>query len=432
MRIEACFDSHVHWPFTGEWADRLKLGSLKSATDVTQLKIEPMHSRGEWLLGFGWDATKWPDPPHRKILDQIFPSTPVAFSRCDGHALWVNTEALKRAGLLENVPSMQGGRFERDLSGQLTGVLIDKAADLVHDKIPKASGAEMRRQLLKAVKVFNDAGYTHIRDMTCSEPQWHEALKLDQSGLLTLAVEEYFWLNSPSEWDQVFALFKKARLEQSLNLRAKGLKVFMDGALGSEGAYLSKCYHQRDHQGLLLWDKAALENVLRPCWEENIDVAIHVIGDEAADQVVALAASLKDKGVTGPLHLEHCELLRPETIEKMKGLSVFCHLQPSHWLSDRAWLKEKIGSLSEWAFPWRRLQEADIPFDFGSDAPIEPPVVPRIFEALEISAENGIPRLLGSPTRYMSHGDLSWAPNTFSLFESMQPTQVVFRGEHLF
>lgn len=431
MKIDACFDSHVHWPFTGEFSQRLRLDQLKGPGDLKDLKPSPAHMRGEWLLGFGWDDNHWTEKPHRKHLDQLYPSTPVVFSRCDAHASWVNTEALKRAGLWDSNKDIPGGRIERDADGKPAGILIDSASEVVRDKIPKATEFEIRRQLLKGVQIFNEAGYTHIRDMTCDEIQWNEAVKLDQSGVLTLAVEEYFWIRSIDQLDKMISLVIRAKRSETQNLRAKGLKVFLDGALGSEGAYLSKCYHGKEHRGLLLWEKKDLEATLRRAWEEKIDLAVHVIGDEAADQLITMAGELKEKGILGPLHLEHCELLRADTVNKMKGLDIYCHIQPSHWLSDRKWLKDKIGDLHGSAFPWRRLQEAEVPFDFGSDAPIEPASIGRMLQALRESADNGIPRLLGQPSTYMSHQDLSWAPNSFTLIEEEVPSQVVFRGEHL-
>ncbi len=431
MKIDACFDSHVHWPATGDFSQRLRLENLKRPQDVKDLKFNPAHLRGDWLLGFGWDDNLWSEKPHRKLLDELFPTQPVVLSRCDAHASWVNTEALKRAGLWDGTKDVQGGRIERDADGRPTGILIDEAAELVRDQIPKATEFELRRQLLKGVQIFNEAGYTHIRDMTCDETQWQEAVKLDQSGVLTLAVEEYFWIRTIDQLDKMISLVIRAKRAETPNLRAMGLKVFYDGALGSEGAYLSKCYHGKDHRGLLLWKREDLHAVLRRAWEEKIDVAVHVIGDEAADQLIVTAGELKEQGVTGPLHLEHCELLRADTIKKMKGLEVYCHMQPAHWLSDRKWLKDKIGDLNESAFQWRRLQEAEVPFDFGSDAPIERASIGRLLQALRESADAGIPRLLGQATSYMSHSDLSWAPNSFTILEEEAPAQVVFRGEHL-
>ncbi len=431
MRIDACFDSHVHWAFTGEVADRLKLSELTTPADVRQLELSPHHRRGDWILGFGWDDSKWEQRPHRQILDEWQPDKPVAFSRCDGHAIWLNTEGLKRTGFWSLTEEIPGGRIERDADGRPTGILIEKAADLVRTALPRPTPMETRRHLLKGVQIFNEAGYTHIRDMTCDENQWNEAVKLDESGLLTLAVEEYFWLKSLADLNEMVSLVIRARRSQTKNLRAMGLKVFFDGALGSEGAYLSRCYHGTDNKGLLLWDQEEFSTVLRRCWEEGIEAAVHVIGDEAADLVVQAAWRLKEQGHQGLLHLEHCELLRPDTVKKMRELKVICHLQPSHWLSDRAWLNEKLGPLAQDAFPWRRLQESGIEFDFGSDAPIEPASISRLLQALRESPDHGIPRLLGQPESHMSHRDLSWAPNSFTLLDGDTPNHVVFRGEHL-
>jgi predicted amidohydrolase YtcJ len=432
VRIEACFDSHVHWPFTGELAQRLRLGHLVGPDAIRDFHTQPQHLRGEWLLGFGWDDTKWSTKPHRTVLDEWFPNGPVALSRCDGHALWVNTEALKRAGLWDNPELViPGGRIERDTSGRPTGVLVDQAMDPVNNKIDKIEALEVRRNLLGGMRAFNLAGYTHIRDMTCDERQWQEAVKMDQSGVLTLAVEEYFWLKSFDDLEITVDLVKRARDSQTENLRARGIKLFLDGALGSEGAYLSRCYHGSHNKGLLLWESEALKSVLRKAWEDKIEVAVHVIGDEAGDMIVDLAQKLKQEDIAGPLHLEHCELLRSETIQKMRGLEITCHIQPSHWLSDRKWLKKKLGDLNETAFQWRKLQEAEIPFYFGSDSPIEPASIPRLLQALRDSSEEGVPRLLGQPMRYMGHPDLSWAPNSYTIVEEEVPAQVVFRGEHL-
>ena len=423
MRIDACFDSHVHWAATGEFAQRLRLEKLSSAASVTDLKAEPQHFRGEWLLGFGWDDNAWADKPSRALLDKTYPDRPVAFERTDGHAYWVNSEALKRAGISER-DTVPGGRIEWDL-----GLLVDRAMEPIDKQIPQMTSFDVRRNMMRGMKTFNDAGFTHIRDMTCDETQWHEAMKLDQSGVLTMAVEEYFWLKSASDLDSVLATLKAARASQGGNLRVMGAKVFLDGALGSEGAWLSNCYCGRQHKGLQLWEEQALRETMIKLWENDFHVAAHAIGDAAAAWIVDVASTIEKRGV---LHIEHGELIRPATIEKMKPMKVEVHMQPCHWLSDRKWLEGKIGKdLMAHAFPWRRLQEAEIHFDFGSDAPIEPPSVARTFEALRESADAGIPRLLGMPSSYMSHRDLSWAPNTFTQFQEGGSPVVVFRGEHL-
>lgn len=428
MRIDACFDSHVHWAATGEFAQRLRLDTLKSAADVRTLAVQPHHRRGEWILGFGWDDTDWPAPATAAALDTWQSAAPVALSRRDGHALWVNSEALRRAGLLESRVDPPGGRLRRDEHGRPTGVLLDRATEAVFDLIPPASALEMRGHLLKGTQIFNEAGFTHIRDMTADEAQWGAAVRLDESGLLTLAVESFFWARTPDHLQSAITLARRARESATPNLRPRGIKIFLDGALGSEGAWLSRCYHGTERAGLRLWTDAALADALAACWAADLEVAVHAIGDAAVDTVVRLARAHPKSGA---LHIEHAELVRPETIALMTGLTLTCHMQPSHWLGDHTWLESKVGDLAAHAFPWRRLQESGIALAFGSDAPIEPPSLERTFRALRESADAGVPRLLGSPATYMSHGDPSWAPNSYTLLENERPTQIVFRGEHL-
>jgi len=428
MRIQACYDSHVHWAYTGE--QRLSLHQLASAKDVNRLQILDHHRRGEWILGSGWDESAWPDRPHRFCLDQLVPKGPVAFTRIDGHSIWTNTLGLKIAGLWSQEPIVvPGGEILRDIDGWPSGVLVDQAAEILRQKIPAPMPHEMRRNLLRGMQKFNRAGFTHIRDMTCDLAQWNESFKLDDSGLLSLAVEEYFWLKSAQDFDTVLLEALAAKKFQSPNLRLRGLKIFLDGALGSEGAYISKCYHGSQSRGHLLWSENEMQDVMVRCWAKGLQVAVHTIGDQATHDLVRFLLRLKEAGSTGPVALEHCELMDPETVRLLPQLQVECHLQPSHWLTDRHWLKEKIGDLAALAFPWRALQESQVPFYFGSDSPIEPSSVERTLAGIHESAEMGIPRLLGDPFTYMRHSDLSWAPNSFSVFKNNLPVQVVFRGD---
>lgn len=432
MRIDACFDSHVHWAATGEFSQRLRLDDLLCAEQITQLDPQPHHHRDDWLLGYGWNDAAWPAPPHRRILDRWRPGEPIVLTKSDGHTRWLSTEALRRTGFLnDDFEPTDGCVVVRDAAGAPTGVIGERANDLVDRALPPATGFSVRRDLLAATRTFNEAGFTHVRDMTCDARQWDEALRLDQSGLLTLAVEEFFWVREPAHLGGVIDLARRARVEQTERLRVRGIKVFFDGSLGSETALLSECYHGRDHAGVALYGGEDLADALRRAWSAGLEVAVHAIGDEAAARVVEVARVLSRAGVHGRLHLEHAQILRPETLAVMRTLDVRCHLQPSHWLADHPWLGTKIGALSNLAFPWRRLQEAGVPFHFGSDSPIEPPSVPRTLKALERSAAAGVPQLLGRAERYLTHPEPGWVANCFSVFAEGRPTQVVFRGEHL-
>ena len=432
-----CYDSNLHWLATGQWSQQLSLHDLKKPEDILTKKIEPQHIQGGWVLGFGWDQNQWPRQafPHRKLLDQWCADKPAVLSRVDGHASWVNSKALELAGLplgkADHVQDPQGGKFLRDEQGHLTGVMIDTAKFMVDAKIPALTDREVRRDLLKATQILNHAGFTHIRDLSCNPQQWNESIRLDESGLLTLAVEQFFSADDPKDFDKALDLALQAKKHHTIHLRPMGLKVYMDGALGSEGAWISQPYPSGSGQGLCLLKDDELAGYMKKSFENDLDIAVHTLGDEAVDRVVSVALQLKEDGYEGRLHLEHVEIIRPETISKMKVLNCVAYMQPCHWLSDSAWLQEKVGSLAKHAFPWRALQENKIPFYFGSDSPIEPVSLARNQEAILKSADKGIPKLLGETATYHSHPDRGWAANCWSVFADGKVKEVVFNGEHI-
>ncbi len=443
-KIINCYDSHVHWQATGEMATRLQLGQLRRPEDILRLNVEPHHWQGEWLRGFGWDDNLWPEtsPPHRSLLDQRWPDQPVCLSRADGHAFWVNSQVLKMIGWLDPNGKLKpvrlsaGGEVVLDSAGQPTGVLVDRAKAAVEAILPKSTESQICGFLMRGMKIFNQAGFTHIRDLSGDPDHWLEARRLEESGLLSLAVEQFFFVDDPQDYQRALKWALRARTEESENLRVGGVKVYLDGALGSEGALLSapyRCHHSHPSTGLSLMGDELLVDILETCWAEGMPVAIHVIGDQACHRVAKAARQIWDRGVQGELHMEHSQLMRPETVELLKGQSLRCHMQPCHWLSDRLWLREKLGEeLFTYAFPWRLLQESGISFDFGSDSPIARPSVADNFKAIELSAEEGIPRLLGALESYHSHPDQAWTPATFTQFDrDWKVERVVFRGQDI-
>ena len=111
-KIPRCYDSHLHLMGSGMLQRGLRLFDLQKPEDVRHLQIEKHHFRGQWLVGFGWDQSKWPGQkwPTKEILDQAFPDFPVAFSRADGHATWLNSKALEIAGYLNRARKADTGR----------------------------------------------------------------------------------------------------------------------------------------------------------------------------------------------------------------------------------------------------------------------------------------------------------------------------------
>ncbi|MGZ3805716.1 MAG: amidohydrolase [Pseudobdellovibrionaceae bacterium] len=415
LKISHLYDSHVHWLGTGQIAVGLQLYNLKNAEDIAKIKVEPSFFRGEWLVGFGWDHTKWPDKklPNKEVLDQLFPEFPVMLQRADGHCTWLNSIALAHLGFGDTH----------------SGILQEEEHFKAYYSLPKLSDLQIRQSLKRGCGIFNQAGFTHIRDMTCDEQQWRAALALEQAGELTLYVQENFLCEYPQDIDRVLALLEKAKLQETPHLKAQGIKIFFDGTLGSDTAWLSKC---KCTHFKFSWTNEDLATLLKKAWSKGFEVAVHTIGDEAAHQVVLTARQVMATNKhTGWLNLEHVEVLRPETLQKLKALHVRCHMQPCHWLSDRAWLKEKLGDLYNYAFPWGALSRSGIPLYLGSDSPVANPSFWDNQKALTESVKEKIPPLAGEISAFHSFPEQSLG-ETYTVFENQKLHTLVFDGKKLY
>lgn len=398
VEIINCYDSHVHFLATGQVASGLKLQSLKSSEEISELKIQTSHFRGSWLYGFGWNHLNWTDNslPDIKTLDRYFPNYPVFFSRVDGHASWINTLAyneLKEKGYDFNVDP-QGGIIGRDSLNQFNGVLFDQAHINALMMLPEFSNEQIKSQLLAAVHVFNQAGYTHVRDLSMSFQQALILSEIYREGAQTICIEGFITIESVNDLNSAYEEIDKINKLKNPYLKMKGLKIFTDGSLGSSTAYLSAPYLQsgleKHPRGLFMWSEKDLTEVVKFCWSKKLEVAIHTIGDQAVDIVVDQVRKLSSQGFLGTLNLEHVQLLRSETIQKMKPLHIRCHMQPCHWLSDRTWIKSKIGPLIKNLFQWNQLIKNKINIQFGSDSPIEKPSLYNNWRAMSDLSKEGI------------------------------------------
>src|SRR5579875_834640 len=151
------------------------LADARSADDAAQRVA--MHSAvrapGQWIVGRGWDQTRWPGQrfPDRQALDALVPDTPVALTRVDGHALWVNSAALTVAGIDDTTPDPPGGRILRDAAGHATGILLDAAADRVRKLVPPLDDATLREALSDAARLCASVGLTGVHEMGVDQRQ---------------------------------------------------------------------------------------------------------------------------------------------------------------------------------------------------------------------------------------------------------------------
>ncbi len=437
-KIINCYDSHTHFWATGQVAEGLKLNHLKSADEIKNIEIKKNHYRSEWIVGFGWDQHTWQqfqksEFPNKKILDETFGNTPVFFSRVDGHASWINSAAiaeLKKAGY-NFAQDPKGGLIQRNSSGEPTGILFNQAHINALTQLPDFSGAQHQSFFNTSQSIFNRAGFTHVRDLSMNLFFWQQLKQMEDNKSLTLALDSFITVEKLNDLDLVLNEIAIIKKEKSQQIRLHGVKIFIDGSLGSKTAYLSQNYLNSDSNGILIWSFTEIKELIKRSWLAGQQVAIHTIGDQAVHTAVMAAREVSAEGISGRLHLEHVQILKHETILMMKPLHVVCYLQPCHWLSDKSWLREVIPpELVNNLFQWELLRKNKIPFYFGSDSPIENPSLVNNRLAINESAKWGIPELNADWKFYHSHPDTQWM-NGITEIENDKIKQVFFNGHAL-
>ena len=398
--IKNLYDSHVHWLYTGQVHLSWDLKSISNPQQILDSQKLQNHRRGDWLVGFGWDENNWNADfkIHRSFLDQKWEDQPVFLSRNDGHTSWVNTAALKNLGLWKQ--HFDNPDILIDQQGWPTGILKEKAHIGALKKLPDFSDQQKKEQLKIAGLHFNKNGFTHIRDMTSNPQQWELNQQLIHDKEILLHVEHWFVCESLQTLQQTIEQALICKNEENELMKLRGIKLFVDGSLGSHTAFLSQPYSDQGNRGQMNWSEKDIADCLRLVWKSKLEIALHSIGDECTHQIVKMARLVYSEGIQGVLHLEHTEILRPETIQMLKSLHVRCHLQPCHWFSDSAWLESKLQNLYAYSFPWQALEKAKVPFSFGSDSPIEQSSLIRNLTAHQQSQSKGISGLKNNPLTY--------------------------------
>ncbi len=365
-------DSHGHLAGLGEALSTVSLEGAHNEAEAVALARRTPSTRGGWVVGRGWDQNDWSTAafPTRASLDAAFPTTPVLLTRVDGHAVWVNSEALRRAGITQATRDPEGGRVVRDASGAPTGVLVDNAMNLVHTKQPPPSADERAAELKLALETCARVGLTSVHDAGMDLDTFRLLQQWDMVGALPVRV--YVMVaGQGAQADEFLGLgrFKGRKLE------ARAVKLVLDGALGSRGAALVSPYTDEPTQsGLLLLSDDELEARARRFAEAGFQVAIHAIGDRANVKALDVLSRLERERPGSRHRVEHAQVLRPDDVARFGNEHVIASFQPTHATSDMPWAEARLGPTRvQLAYAWRSVLEHGAAVTFGSDFPVERP-----------------------------------------------------------
>jgi predicted amidohydrolase YtcJ len=362
-------DAHIH---ITEWALARKHVHLDAAANIDEcLQIVARAPRTEtWLQGRGWNPHRWGGAyPDRFQLDQVAADRPAAFQSHDMHALWVNSAALRMAGIDRDTPDPDGGRIVRNAEGDATGMLLETAAQLVVSRIPTVTEAEIRRAVIEAQRELHSYGITGIHSFPgvhLPEPDPLPVLEaLRARGQLALRVLQHI---SADKLSHAIGLGLRSGFGGEW-IRIGAVKMFLDGALGSRTAWMLEPYENSDNFGVQVLERSDFEDTVLRAAEAGIATTVHAIGDAA----VAMAFDVLNRAprvAALPHRVEHVQCL-PDQAVAMLGNGIVCSIQPCHLMTDWRAADQHWGKRAAATYAFRTMSERGAVLACGSDAPVE-------------------------------------------------------------
>ncbi|MBW1960291.1 MAG: amidohydrolase, partial [Deltaproteobacteria bacterium] len=366
--------AHLHFISLGmalKWVDLRNLKSLSACREKIKASVAS-HRPGQWIIGRGWNHHKWDDTtePSMKDLDDITPNNPAMMIRACGHSVWVNSEALRRAGITSTTPDPPGGKIERDpVSGKPTG-LLREARKLIENHIPAPTLEERMEFALIAQKEALRYGITGVHSCETLQ-QWDALSDLDSEGKLKIRIHH---LTPPEDLNEAASRGLLSNSE-SKRLWLGHVKLFADGSLGAGTALLHEPYTDAPtERGIACMSKEEMIEKIKQAYQHDRDVAIHAIGDLGVTNAIEAICTARNHSTTARRdRIEHVQLFRPQDLEKFRKLDVVASVQPVFLSTDwQPALKRWGAERCRYGYAWKSILKAGVRQQFGSDAPVEP------------------------------------------------------------
>lgn len=375
-------DAHAHFMAGGRSLSQVSLRDADTREEVAR-RLEAWAARvpaGRWITGGGWDHELWGGVlPTRSWIDPVTPEHPVLVHRMDLHMALANGPALERAGVHADTPEPEGGVVVRDEEGHPTGLLKDRAVELVARHLPAPGEEERQASIQAAARHLLSLGVTQVHDMGTlddSEEAW-TSLEAYRVAHARDALPLRLYAFVPMAHRRRMAAFVEEHGRGDLRLRWGGVKGFVDGSLGSGTAWMREAFaDEPGNRGLTLGDPAELRRAIAEADALGLQVAVHAIGDRANDWLLdAFAAAAHANGRRDRrFRVEHAQHLSPGALGRFGDLGVAASVQPYHLADDGRWAERRLGpDRVARSWPLASLLARGTVLAFGSDWTVAPP-----------------------------------------------------------
>ncbi|MBS3741952.1 MAG: amidohydrolase [Candidatus Cloacimonetes bacterium] len=375
LLLPGLIDTHTHFVQYALAKSEIDLSSARTLDEIGEILQEykkNMPADQKWVSGKEWNGNELKNVERldRKFLDKIFPDTPVSLASKDLHTFVCNSKALEKMDL-EEKKLPEGSNIGRYPNGSPNGILEERAWLLIEEVKPKLSG-KIKKQLVKeTISEAHELGLTGIHIM--EEKDSYEIFNdLYQETNLQLRVCWHFPLDILDE------MIKKGVKSYTGDdwLKIGGVKIFMDGSLGSETAYMFHPYKKdKNNFGYLVRSAREYYNLILHAAQNGISPTTHSIGDRCnqivTDAIIKLMHNPEINSQTIFPRIEHFQIARPKEQEKVAQNKIYCAMQPAHVNLDAGATEKKVGKFGRNSYPFRTMLDKGAKIGFGSDVPVE-------------------------------------------------------------
>jgi len=386
-------ESHAHFLGLGNSMIILDLSSAVNWDEIIALVAEATEKAGpgDWIIGRGWHQEKWdpvPEPniegyPNHSVLSSATPINPVLLYHASGHAIFANKNAMELAGIDTSISDPEGGRIVRDSLKNAVGVFEEDAEYLISGEYKKflkgksdtERKAEMQEKVELAVNECLRNGITSFHDAGESFEVIDFLKEQVDSGNIEVRLNVMIGASN-AELQKNIADYRILNYGNDfLNVRA--IKVYIDGALGSRGAWMLDEYSDLPgHSGINVTPLSSLRKTAEIAIDNGFQMCTHAIGDKGNREILNIYESIFEKNIDKHdlrWRIEHAQHLSNRDIGRFSKLGVIAAMQGIHSTSDAVFVKKRLGSnrAKQGAYVWRKLIDAGAVICNGTDAPVE-------------------------------------------------------------
>ena len=390
MAMPGFIESHGHFTGIGRAKLGLELMNTKSWDEIVAMVRDAVAKArpGQWIVGRGWHQEKWTSTPTPNVegfpthasLDAVSPDNPVVLTHASGHASFANAKAMELSNITAKTPNPRGGEILRDEAGDATGLLRETASGLVRRGAgqPAPTAAERTAEAERVIELASEEvlskGVSSFQDAGSSFADIENFKRMIDTGRLKTRL----WVMVRGERPEAVAASKPLFDYGNKHLTVRAIKMSIDGALGSRGAWMLQPYMDKpDSSGLNTTQVEAVEAMAQVAIDNGYQLCLHAIGDRANRVVLdVFEETFKKNGKNGKdlrWRIEHAQHIHRDDIPRFGQLGVIAAMQGIHATSDAPYVLARLGAerAEEGAYVWQKLIQSGATVINGTDAPVE-------------------------------------------------------------